>query len=131
MSNVQARPDVFTRFTSKASKVLGHAWVFAGAISILVLWAISGPFLGFSNRWQLVINTGTTIITFLMVFIIQNTQNRDSAALHLKIDALMLELQVSNAKLYAAEDEGEQQLESQRHSIKHQADQAGQNGPAH
>lgn len=123
MSN--KKPDVFTRFTSKASKTMGHAWVFMAAVCVLLLWAISGPFLGYSNTWQLVINTGTTIITFLMVFIIQNTQNRDSAALHVKLDALMLELKISNSRLYAAEDEGEQQLEHQRHTIKHKADQSG------
>lgn len=93
------RPDIFTRFTTRASKVLGHAWVFGAAVAILVIWALTGPLLGFSDTWQLVINTGTTIVTFLMVFIIQNTQNRDTAALQLKLDALMLELQVSNAKL--------------------------------
>ncbi len=60
------------------------------AVAVLVLWAVSGPILGFSNTWQLAINTGTTIITFLMVFIIQDTQNRDTVALHVKLDAVML-----------------------------------------
>lgn len=116
------RQDFFTRFTTKTSKVLGHAWVFAGAVAALILWALSGPFLGFSDTWQLVINTSTTIVTFLMVFIIQNTQNRDSAAMHLKLDAVMRELQITNTKLYGAEDEGEKELERQR---KHMEEQAG------
>ena len=114
--------DFFTRFAAKTAKVLGHAWVFAVAVAVLVVWALTGPLLGFSNTWQLVINTGTTIVTFLMVFLIQNTQNRDSAALHLKLDAVMRELQVSNSKLYGAEDEGEKELEEQRRRIEEQAE---------
>ena len=115
------RPDVFTRFTTRTAEVLGHAWVFIAAVVVLILWACTGPLLGFSDTWQLVINTGTTIVTFLMVFIIQNTQNRDTAALHLKLDALMLELKVSNAKLYDAEKEGEKEIERQRQRIEHEA----------
>jgi len=126
-------PGFFTRFTSRTAKVLGHAWVFAAAVAILVVWACTGPLLGFSNTWQLVINTGTTIVTFLMVFIIQNTQNRDSAALHLKLDAIMHELQVTNSKLYDAEDEGEDELERQRKHIEAQSDEqpAGEDQPVH
>ena len=126
-------PGFFTRFTSRTAKVLGHAWVFAAAVAILVVWACTGPLLGFSNTWQLVINTGTTIVTFLMVFIIQNTQNRDSAALHLKLDAIMHELQVTNSKLYDAEDEGEHELERQRKHIEAQSDEqpAGEDQPVH
>jgi low affinity Fe/Cu permease len=77
--------------------------------------------LGFSDTWQLIINTGTTIVTFLMVFIIQNTQNRDTAAIHVKLDAVMRELQVSNLKLYDAENQGEGELERQRDRIAKQA----------
>jgi low affinity Fe/Cu permease len=115
------KPDFFTRFTTKTAKILGHAWVFAAAVAVLVAWALSGPFLGFSDTWQLVINTGTTIVTFLMVFIIQNTQNRDTAALHLKLDAIMRELQISNAKLYEAEEEGEKELDKQRRTMEEDA----------
>jgi low affinity Fe/Cu permease len=115
------RQDFFTRFATRTSKVLGHPWVFSAAVAILVLWALSGPFLGFSDTWQLVINTGTTIVTFLMVFIIQNTQNRDSAALHIKLDAVMRELQITNSRLYEAEEEGEKELERERHSLEHEA----------
>lgn len=118
------RLDFFTRLASQTSKVLGHAWVFAAAIAVLIVWALTGPLLGFSNTWQLIINTGTTIVTFLMVFIIQNTQNRDSAALHLKLDAVMRELQVSNAKLYGAEEEGEKELEEQRRRFEQEAQSA-------
>ncbi|MGO4584480.1 low affinity iron permease family protein [Arthrobacter sp. 2RAF6] len=116
------RQDFFTRFTTRVAKVLGHAWVFSAAVIILIVWAFTGPLLGFSDTWQLVINTGTTIVTFLMVFIIQNTQNRDSAALHVKLDAVMGELQITNSKLYEAEDEGEKELEEQRRRIEEQAE---------
>lgn len=122
------RPDIFTRFTTRTARVLGHAWVFIAAVAVLLIWACTGPLLGFSDTWQLVINTSTTIVTFLMVFIIQNTQNRDTAALHLKLDALMLELKVSNAKLYDAENEGEKEIERQRQRIEHSA---GDSGGAH
>jgi low affinity Fe/Cu permease len=117
-----SRPDFFTRFTTKVAKVLGHAWVFSAAVIILIVWAFTGPLLGFSDTWQLVINTGTTIVTFLMVFIIQNTQNRDSAALHVKLDAVMRELRITNSKLYQAEDEGEKELEEQRRRIEQEAE---------
>jgi low affinity Fe/Cu permease len=120
----------FSRFTTRASKILGHAWVFVAALVILFLWAISGPLMGFSDTWQLIINTGTTIVTFLMVFIIQNTQNRDTAALHVKLDALMRELEVGNLKLYDAENEGEKELERQRQRIEEEASQEN-SGNAH
>ncbi|AOT04302.1 low affinity iron permease family protein [Arthrobacter sp. U41] len=94
------KPDVFTRFTTKLASVLGLAWVFAVAVAVLTVWAFTGPLPGFSDSWQLIIHTSTTIVTFLMVFIIQNTQNRDTAAMHVKLDAIMLELKVSNSKLY-------------------------------
>jgi low affinity Fe/Cu permease len=68
---------------------LGSSWVFCAAVVIVVLWAVSGPYFHYSDAWQLAINTGTTIVTFLMVFLIQNTQNRDSRATHLKLDELI------------------------------------------
>jgi|SRR4051812_37680083 low affinity Fe/Cu permease len=117
--------DFFTRFTTRTAKVLGHAWVFTAALAVLMIWALTGPLLGFSDTWQLVINTSTTIVTFLMVFIIQNTQNRDSAAVHLKLDAVMRELRITNAKLYAAEDEGEKELDAQRRRMEDEAESQG------
>ena len=68
---------------------MGSAWAFLLALAVILAWAITGPVFGFSDTWQLVINTGTTIITFLMVFLIQNTQNRDAQAIHLKLDELI------------------------------------------
>jgi low affinity Fe/Cu permease len=108
---MQNKSGIFTRFTTKASTVLGRAWVFALALFFLVSWAASGPIFGFSDTWQLIINTSTTIITFLMVFIIQNTQNRDNMAMNLKLDALMERAHVSEKDLLDAEDMSDKLLE--------------------
>ncbi len=80
---------LFDRFAKWASRTAGHPVTFAAAVLILLGWAASGPIFGFDNTWQLAINTGTTIVTFLMVFLIQNTQNRDSTATQLKLDELI------------------------------------------
>ncbi|HJP81748.1 MAG TPA: low affinity iron permease family protein [Candidatus Saccharimonadales bacterium] len=113
--------DIFSRFTTKVSLALGHAWVFVVALGILLAWGISGPFLGFSDTWQLVINTGTTIITFLMVFIIQNTQNRDTMAMNIKQDAIMQKLGIVEEDLLAAEDGSDKKLEKQKTKVKKRA----------
>ncbi len=84
-----AQSDFFTRFAQWCAKASGSPFAFGSAVAIILIWGITGPMFGFSDTWQLVINTGTTIITFLMVFVIQNTQNRDTTALHLKIDELL------------------------------------------
>jgi low affinity Fe/Cu permease len=81
--------DWFGRFAASASGWLGSTWAFAGATLIILVWAVTGPVFHFSDTWQLVINTGTTIVTFLMVFIIQNTQNRDARAINLKLNELI------------------------------------------
>ena len=83
------KPDRFGQFAAQASAWLGSKWAFAGAILIIVVWAFTGPLFHFSDTWQLVINTGTTIVTFLMVFLIQNTQNRDARAINLKLNELI------------------------------------------
>ena len=80
---------VFTQFATDVSRLTGRPLVFVVCCVLVVLWAISGPLFGFSDTWQLVINTSTTIVTFLMVFLIQNTQNRDNSALHAKLDELI------------------------------------------
>jgi low affinity Fe/Cu permease len=115
--------DFFSRFTTRTSAALGHPAVFVGAVAILLVWALSGPVLGFSDTWQLIINTGTTIVTFLMVFIIQNTQNRDNLALNLKIEALMLQLEIANSKLYGAESNGEKNLQEQVDALRSEAEE--------
>ncbi len=81
--------DGFHRFASSTAEVAGRSRTFLVAVAVLVAWACSGPLFRFSDTWQLVINTGTTIVTFLMVFLIQNTQNRDAHAIHLKLDELI------------------------------------------
>jgi low affinity Fe/Cu permease len=81
--------DFFRKFAHRSSEIVGSPWTFLLAVAIVIVWALSGPLFGFSDTWQLVINTGTTIVTFLMVFLIQNTQNRDAKAIHLKLDELI------------------------------------------
>src|ERR1700761_2558385 len=83
------RSDRFAWFAGRCSHYLGSRWSFAAAIGVIVAWAVTGPIFHYSDTWQLVINTGTTIVTFLMVFLIQNTQNRDARAIHLKLDELI------------------------------------------
>jgi low affinity Fe/Cu permease len=86
---VKASNDWFAHFAAHASNWLGSKWAFAGAGLVIVIWAVTGPIFHFSDPWELIINTGTTIVTFLMVFLIQNTQNRDARAIHLKLDELI------------------------------------------
>jgi len=89
---------------------LGSSWAFVTAAATIALWAISGPIFGFSDTWQLVINTATTIVTFLMVFLIQNTQNRDAVAIHLKLDELLRAVQEARTGLIDIEDLDDAQL---------------------
>lgn len=83
------RSEGFGRFAARCSHYLGSRWAFVAAIGVILAWGITGPVFHFSDTWQLVINTGTTIVTFLMVFLIQNTQNRDARAIHLKLNELI------------------------------------------
>ena len=89
MSKPATQVSAFTRFAKWAARATGKPGTFIAAAGIIVLWALSGPIFDFSDTWQLVINTGTTIITFLMVFLIQNTQNRDTEAMQIKLDELI------------------------------------------
>ncbi len=91
----------FSRFSKWTAHATGHPVAFMIAVSVIAIWALTGPIFGFSDTWQLVINTGTTIVTFLMVFLIQNTQNRDSAAMQLKLDELTSNWPARRAKRYA------------------------------
>ncbi len=78
----------FQVFAATASRVVGTKWAFAAAIALIVGWAVAGPYFHYSDAWQLVVNTATTVVTFLIVFLIQNTQNRDAKAIHLKLDEI-------------------------------------------
>jgi low affinity Fe/Cu permease len=101
----------FSHFATKAAMIAGYYASFIVALLVLVAWAVSGPFFGFSDTWQLVINTGTTIVTFLMVFLIQNTQNRDAMAMHLKLDELIRAIEAADNSMIRAEDETSEELE--------------------
>ena len=111
------KPDIFTRFTTAVSITIGRPWVFVAALGLLVVWGASGPIFHFSDTWQLIINTGTTIITFLMVFIIQNTQNRDQMAANIKLAAIMRKLRIAADDLLRAEEENDNQLEQETRRV--------------
>lgn len=101
---------MFTAFATKASQVVGSYWSFLTAFLIVIVWGVSGPLFHFSDTWQLVINTGTTIITFLMVFLIQNTQNRDAKAMHLKLDELIAATKAAHNEMIDIEDLSDEKL---------------------
>src|SRR2546423_14814458 len=101
----------FSRFARWTERQVGAPVSFAIAVAIVVLWAGSGPFFGWSDTWQLVINTGTTIVTFLMVFLIQSTQSRDTQALHLKLDELIRVNQMARNSLFNLEEMSEAEIE--------------------
>jgi len=101
----------FTRTAKWASRTAGRPMTFAIAIAIILLWAITGPVFEFNDTWQLVINTGTTIVTFLMVFLIQNTQNRDTEALQIKLDELLRSMENAHTVLLDLEELDEEELD--------------------
>ncbi len=103
--------DFFRKFANKTSAVVGSAWAFLLAFLIIVVWGVTGPVFKFSDTWQLIINTGTTIVTFLMVFLIQNTQNRDAKAIHLKLDELIRAVKGARTGLVDLEDLSDEELE--------------------
>jgi low affinity Fe/Cu permease len=104
--------ELFHRVAAKTSKVMGAPFTFLGAVGIVIIWAFSRPLFNSSDTWQLVINTGTTIMTFLMVFLIQNTQNRDSKAVHLKLDELLSSSSRARNEMIDLEDLTDQELEA-------------------
>ncbi|MBD0325940.1 MAG: low affinity iron permease family protein [Pyrinomonadaceae bacterium] len=103
--------DLFHIIAQKTSNAVGSAWAFIIAIAVIIAWGVTGPFFGFSDTWQLVINTGTTIVTFLMVFLIQNTQNRDAKVLHLKLDELIRVTKKARNNLVDLEDLSEEEIQ--------------------
>ncbi len=117
-------PSAFTRLAKKASTFTGRPTCFALALGTIVVWAITGPLFGFSDTWQLVINTGTTIITFLMVFLIQNTQNRDTEAMQIKLDELIRVSRSANNALLDLEEMEEKELDDLRAHYEDMARQA-------
>ena len=102
--------EKFSKFAHQASTLAGHYVTFMTALLLIIAWGVSGPIFDFSDTWQLVINTTTTIITFLMVFLIQNTQNRDALAMHLKLDELIHSIETADDRIIRAEDETDEEL---------------------
>lgn len=117
--------DAFRCFAQRSSVLLGSAWAFAAAMLAILVWIVTGPTFHFSDTWQLIINTATTIVTFLMVFLIQNTQNRDAKAMHLKLDELIRALKGARNQLVNLEnlsDDDLKKLEQQFQGLRKQAE---------
>lgn len=110
----EKQTSLFTRFAKWTACYTGKPFVFIAAVSIVVIWAITGPLFGYSDTWQLVINTGTTIITFLMVFLIQNTQNRDSEAVQVKLDEIIRSIKGAGNEFLDLEELDEKDLDEIR-----------------
>ena len=104
------RKSLVSRFAARAAQIMGRAPVFGIAAGSVVVWAAAGPFLGFSELWQLTINTGTTIVTFLMVFLIQNSQNRDAETVQIKLDELLRAVERADNRLLDLEEMSEKEL---------------------
>ena len=120
--------DAFRVFARRSSIVLGSAWAFAGAVLVIAVWLITGPTFHFSDTWQLIINTATTIITFLMVFLIQNTQNRDAKAVHLKLDEMIRALKGARNQLVDLEDLSDEELKKLEEQFRRLRTKAERNG---
>src|SRR5436190_8690623 len=120
--------DAFRIFARGSSRVLGSAWAFAGAILIIVIWGLTGPTFHYSDTWQLIINTGTTIVTFLMVFLIQNTQNRDAKAAHLKLDEVIRALKGARNELIDLEKLADEEIASLEKQFERVRKKAKRNG---
>jgi low affinity Fe/Cu permease len=114
----------FSRFAKLTARITGKPVTFMIAVSVIVIWAVTGPIFGFSDTWQLVINTGTTIITFLMVFLIQNTQNRDSEAMQVKLDELIRATEGAQNALLDLEELEEEELDRIKAGYEEIAEQA-------
>lgn len=122
----QSDRSFFTRLSQAVSQWAGKPQTFVGAAAIIVLWAVSGPIFGFNDTWQLVINTSTTIVTFLMVFIIQNSQNRDTAAMQIKLDELIHRIEGARNELLDLEELDADKIEDIRKEFETLAGKARQ-----
>ena len=122
------RPGWFARFAQKVSHVTGRPNAFILAVAAIVLWGLTGPLFGFSDTWQLVINTATTIVTFLMVFVIQNTQIRDTIAMQIKLDELIRVTRTASNKLLDLEELDDRELEALRQTYEKLAQEMPHHG---
>ncbi|MEP6589898.1 MAG: low affinity iron permease family protein [Gemmatimonadota bacterium] len=116
----------FTHFTRGAARISGKPLTFLAAAGLILLWALTGPIFHYSDTWQLVINTSTTVITFLMVFVIQSTQNRDSEAMHVKLDEIIRSIEVANNCMLDLEELEEDELDQIRSEFQLLASKARQ-----
>jgi len=108
------KANLLERFSYQATRATGTSYAFLLALGTIVVWAITGPLFGYSNTWQLVINTGTTIVTFLMVFLIQRAQNKDAVAIHLKLNEIVAALEGASNRLIDVEDLSEAEIKALR-----------------
>ena len=120
--------DAFRVFARRSSMMLGSAWAFAAAVLAILVWILTGPTFHYSDTWQLIINTTTTIITFLMVFLIQNTQNRDAKAVHLKLDEMIRALKGARNQLVDLEDLSDEELKKLEEQFQRLRKKAEHNG---
>jgi low affinity Fe/Cu permease len=120
--------DAFRVFARRSSIALGSAWAFAGAVLVILVWILTGPTFHFSDTWQLIINTATTIVTFLMVFLIQNTQNRDAKAVHLKLDEVIRALKGARNQLVDLENLSDEDLKKREKQFQHLAEKGEREG---
>lgn len=111
--------NAFNNFAKHSAEVVGSPWAFVLAVIIVMTWMVTGPHFAYSDTWQLIINTGTTIVTFLMVFLIQNTQNRDAKAVHLKLDELIYRVHGARNGLINLENLSDQELEVLQQQFEH------------
>jgi low affinity Fe/Cu permease len=111
-AKTKSKKNLFERFANWATNATGSSAAFIIAFSVIIVWGVTGPLFGYSDTWQLVINTGTTIITFLMVFLIQKSQNKDSKAIHLKLNELIASHQGASNRMVDLEDLNEQELDN-------------------
>ena len=104
--------EFFHKFAHRTAELVGSPWAFCAGVAVVLIWAATGPMFHYSDTWQLVINTGTTVVTFLMVFLIQNTQNRDAKAMHLKLDELIRAIKPARTRLVHLEELTDSELET-------------------
>jgi low affinity Fe/Cu permease len=129
MANGKAStPNFMERFSRSATQWTGSSWAFGIALSIILLWIASGPIFGYSDTWQLVINTSTTIVTFLMVFLIQRSQNKDAQAMHLKLNEIVATLHGASNRLIDVEDLSEHELATLHQFYERLAERAKKEG---